>query len=104
MPMKYPPHPSGVVKDCLDELELSVTDAARILGVPRSTLSRLLNGHSAISPEMALRLSTAFGSTAEMWLRMQTAYDLAQARNRADLLNVHPYEPAHSPVEQPALA
>ncbi len=103
MPMKYPPHPSGVVKDCLEELGLSVTGAARVLNVPRSTLSRLLNGHSAISPEMALRLSAAFGSTPEMWLRMQAAFDLAQARERAGLLNMHRYEPTRSSAEEPAL-
>lgn len=103
MPMKYPPHPSGVIKDCIEDLGLSVTDAARVLDVPRSTLSRLLNRHSAISPEMALRLSAAFGSSPEMWLRMQAAFDLAQARDRADLLNVRRYEPARSPTKQPAL-
>lgn len=80
MPMKNPPHPGGIVKDCIEDLGLSVTDAAKILDVARPTLSRVLNGKSAISPEMAIRLSVAFGSTAEMWLRMQTAYDLAQAR------------------------
>lgn len=101
--MKYPPHPRGIVKDCIEELDLSVTGAARVLNVPRSTLSRLLNGHSAISPEMALRLSAAFGSSPEMWLRMQAAYDLAQARDQADLLKVHRYEPAPSSAEEPVL-
>lgn len=102
--MKYPPHPSGVVKDCIEALDLSVTGAARVLDVPRSTLSRLLNGHSAISPEMALRLSIAFGSTPEMWLRMQAAFDLAQARDRTDLLRVRRYESPYSTEEQPAYA
>lgn len=81
MPMQNPPHPGGVIKDCIEDLGLSVTNAANVLGVTRPTLSRVINGRSAISPEMALRLSAAFGSTAEFWLRMQTAYDLAQARN-----------------------
>ena len=80
MTMENPPHPGGVVKDCIEDLGLSVTDAAKVLGVTRPTLSRVINGHSAISPEMAIRLSKAFGSTAEMWLRLQSAYDLAQAR------------------------
>ncbi len=93
MPMKNPPHPGGVVKDCIDDLGLSVTEAARILAVTRPTLSRVINGRSAISPEMALRLSQAFGGTAEMWLRMQMAYDLAQVRNRADANELQRYEP-----------
>lgn len=93
MPMKNPPHPGGIVKDCIDELGLSVTEAAKVLDVTRPTLSRVINGKSAISPEMAIRLSKAFGSSAEMWLRMQTAYDLAQARVHADKIHVQRYEP-----------
>ncbi len=92
MPMKNPPHPGGVVKDCLGDLKLTVTEAASILDVTRPTLSRVVNGRAAISPEMAIRLSKAFGSTAEMWLRMQSAYDLAQARRHIDAINVHRYE------------
>lgn len=94
MPMRNPPHPGGIVKDCIDDLGLSVTEAAKVLGVTRPTLSRVINGHSAISPEMAIRLSKAFGSTPEMWLRMQVAYDLAQVRERADRIDVQRYEPA----------
>jgi len=93
MAMKNPPHPGGIVKDCIEDLGLSVTDAAKILDVTRPTLSRIINGKSAISPEMAIRLSTAFGSTAEMWLRMQTAYDLAQARANASTIQVQRYAP-----------
>jgi addiction module HigA family antidote len=93
MPMKNPSHPGGIIKDCLDELGLSVTEAAKVLDVTRATLSRVINGRSAISPEMALRLSLAFGSTPEMWLRLQTAYDLAQTRLRADTINVQRFEP-----------
>ncbi len=83
MPMKNPPHPGSAIKyDCLEPLGLSVTAGARVLGVARPTLSNVINGKAAISPEMAIRLEKAFGSTADAWLRMQTAYDLAQARKR----------------------
>ncbi len=101
MPMNNPPHPGGVVKDCIDELGLSVTDAATVLDVTRPTLSRVINGRSAISPEMAIRLSKAFGSTPEMWLRMQTAYDLAQARSHADAIHVQRYVPVQNLPHQP---
>ena len=81
MPMKNPPHPGSAIKyDCLEALGLSVTAGARVLGVARPTLSNVINGKAAISPEMAIRLEKAFGSTADAWLRMQAAYDLAQAR------------------------
>ncbi len=79
--MKNPPHPGLSVRlDCLEPLELSVTEAARLLGVTRQALNNLVNGKSGISPEMAIRLSKAFGSSAETWLGMQLAYDLARAR------------------------
>jgi addiction module HigA family antidote len=100
MPMKNPPHPGGAVKDCIEELGLSVTEAAKILGVARPTLSRIINGQSGISPEMALRLSMAFGSTPEMWLRLQSAYDLAQTRLHVDLVAVKRYEPAQHTAGQ----
>ncbi len=81
MPMKNPPYPGSAIKyDCLEALGLSVTAGARVLGVARPTLSNVINGKAAISPEMAIRLEKAFGSTADAWLRMQAAYDLAQAR------------------------
>jgi addiction module HigA family antidote len=96
MPMQNPPHPGGVIRDCIEELGLSVTEASAILDVTRPTLSRVINGHSAISPEMALRLSAAFGSTAEFWLRMQSAYDLAQARLALGKMKVERYLPASS--------
>jgi antitoxin HigA-1 len=81
MPMKNPPHPGGSIRRaCLEPLGLSVTEGARILGVTRQALSNVINGKSGISPEMAIRLSKAFGSTPETWLRMQLAYDLAVAR------------------------
>ena len=83
MPMKNPPHPGHSIKDtCLDPLGLSVTEAAKVLGVAGHTLSRVLNGHAGVSPDMAIRLEKAGWSNADHWLRLQTAYDLAQARRR----------------------
>ena len=70
-----------------------MTDAARVLGVARPTLSRVLNGHAAISPEMAIRLEKAGWSNAEFWLRRQTTYDLVRARKREDRINVERYQP-----------
>jgi len=95
MPMKNPPHPGrSVAVDCLQPFDLSVTDGAKILGVSRQALSNLVNGGSGISPEMAIRLSRAFGSTPQAWLRMQLAYDLAQAEKAATKIKVKRYEPA----------
>jgi addiction module HigA family antidote len=84
MPMKNPPHPGLSVRlDCLEPLGLTVTDAARALGVTRQALNNVVNGRAGISPDMALRLAAAFGSRAETWLAMQMAYDLALARQHA---------------------
>ena len=80
MDMKNPPHPGRLIKDELAGLGLSVAEAARGLGVTRQQLYKLVNCVSAISPEMAVRLERAIGSTADAWLRMQAAYDLAQIR------------------------
>ena len=89
MPMKNPPHPGLSVRhDCLEPLGLSVTEAAKRLGVSRKQLSDIVNGHAGISPEMAIRLDKAFGGGAETWLRIQAAYDLAQAMKRADDIRV----------------
>ena len=89
MPMKNPPHPGGSIRRaCLEPLGLSVTDGAKTLGVTRQTLTKIINGKSSISPEMAIRLSKAFGSTPETWLRMQLAYDLAAARKNESKINV----------------
>ena len=83
--MKNPPHPGLSVRhDCLEPLELSVTEAARKLGVSRKQLSELVNARSGISPEMAIRLDKAFGGGADTWLRMQAAYDLAQVMKKAE--------------------
>ncbi len=89
MPMKNPVHPGQIVRhDCLEPLNLSVTEAARALGITRQALNNVVNGKAGISPEMALRLSKAFGSTPETWLAMQVAFDLAQARKHESKLKV----------------
>ncbi len=95
MPMNNPPHPGEVIRDlCLEPLGLTVTAAAQGLGVSRKTLSELLNGHSGISPEMAIRLSKGFGGSPESWMRQQMQYDLAQVTSRADSIHVHRFEAA----------
>jgi len=89
MPMKNPAHPGRIVRrDCLEPLGLSVTAGAKVLGVTRQALNNVVNGKSGISPEMAIRLSKAFGSTPETWLRMQLAYDLAAARKDESRIKV----------------
>ena len=89
MPMKNPVHPGRIVRhDCLEPLGLSVTAGAKILGVTRQALNNIVNGKSGISPEMAIRLTKAFGSTEETWLRMQLAYDLAAARKNESKIKV----------------
>ena len=93
MAMKNPPHPGLSIKtNCLEPLGLNITEAAKVLGVARHTLSRVLNGHAAISPEMAIRLEKAGWSNAEFWLRRQTAYNLVQARKNEGQINVKRYE------------
>lgn len=85
MPMKNPPHPGLSVRhDCLVPLGLNVTEAANRLGVSRKQFSDIVNCHAGISPEMAIRLDKAFGSGADTWLRLQAAYDLAQAVKHVD--------------------
>ncbi len=89
MPMKNPPHPGQLVRlDCLEPLGLSVTEGAKALGVSRKALSDLVNGHAGISPEMAIRLAKAFGSTPHVWAQMQLAYDMARVLSRADTIAV----------------
>ena len=89
MPMKNPPHPGLSIRhDCLEPLGLSVTDAAVHLGISRKHLSDVLNGHSGISPEMAVRLDKAFGGGASAWYQLQAAFDLAQVMQRADEIDV----------------
>ncbi|MGD1028466.1 HigA family addiction module antitoxin [Candidatus Binatus soli] len=83
MAMKNPPHPGLTVRhDCLEPLGLTVTEGAKVLGVTRQALNNLLNGKSGISPEMAVRLAKAFGSSAETWAGIQLDYDLAQVGRR----------------------
>jgi addiction module HigA family antidote len=89
MLMHNPPHPGEILKQlCLEPLGLSVTEAAKALGVSRKTLSGILNGRTGISPEMAIRLSIAFDTTAESWLNQQIQYDLWQAEQRRSELRV----------------
>ena len=94
MPMKDPPHPGEVIRElCIEPAGLTVTAAAAVLGVSRKALSELLNGHSGVSPEMAVRLSKAFGGSIESWLTQQMQYDLAQVRKKAAEIDVKRYEP-----------
>ena len=88
MSLDDPTHPGISIREGCLAGELTVTEAARMLGVARHTLSRVLNGHAGISPEMAIRLEKVGWSNAEFWLRRQTAYDLAQARLREDQTTV----------------
>ncbi len=89
MPMKNPPHPGEHIReDYLKPLGLSITKGAEILGVTRLTLSNVVNAKNGISPEMAIRLSKAFGGGPEIWLRMQMSYDLAQARKKEASIKV----------------
>jgi addiction module HigA family antidote len=89
MPMKNPVHPGRIVRaDCIEPLGLTITEASRVLGVTRQALNNVVNGKSGVSPEMAIRLSKAFGGNPETWLRMQMAYDLAQALKNESKINV----------------
>src|SRR5882724_7601360 len=101
MTMKNPPHPGLSVRHaCIEPLGLTITEAAQVLGVTRQTLNNLVNGKSGISAEMAIRLDKAFGGGAETWLRLQMAYDLAQAERKAGTIKVKRVaeraEPAHA--------
>ena len=90
-----PSHPGDFIRtEILEELGLSVTKAAEILGVRRATLSDLVHGHAALSPEMALRIEKAFGTPMDLMLRMQAWYDTSRMRARAEKISVRRYEPA----------
>ena len=89
MKMHNPPHPGEILRDlCLEPVGLSVTRAAEALGVSRKTLSAILNGRAGISPEMDIRLSLAFDTSAETWLNQQSQYDLWQAEKNRKRLKV----------------
>jgi antitoxin HigA-1 len=89
VPMKKPPHPGRIVRqECLEPLRLSVTDAAKSLGVSRNALSELVNERRGISPETAIRLAKAFGSSAAVWAELQLDYDMARAMEHADRVHV----------------
>ena len=97
MPMKNPPHPGRIVRqDCIDALGLTVTKAAELLNVTRQTLNNLVNEKAGISAEMAIRLEKLGWSTADHWMRLQAAHDLAKARHRQDRIKVERYEPHHA--------
>lgn len=87
--MHNPPHPGKVVKRALiDETHMTVTQAAKILGVGRVALSKLINGHAGISPEMALRLSIVLNTSSQMWMNMQSTYDLWLAEKKRKKLGI----------------
>lgn len=95
MSMYNPPHPGEIIKEfCVEALNLTVTDAAKALGVTRKTFSSLLNGRSGVSPEMALRLSRVFGRSPEGWLKLQLQYDLWQTQQNVDLKNLKRFKAA----------
>lgn len=92
MPMKNPPHPGRIVREeCLAPLGLSVTAAAKVLGVSRQALNNIVNERAGITPEMAIRLAKAFGSSAQTWLQMQSNYDLVRALKSEDKIRVRRY-------------
>lgn len=97
MAMKNPVHPGRIVKGAIDDLDVSVTAAAKAMNVARPTLSNLVNGNADVSPEMAVRLSKVIGSTPGFWMRLQMNYDLAEVEQRADSIKVNPL-PAHHAV------
>ena len=90
MPMKNPPHPGqSILHDCLEPLNMTISEAARRLGVSRKQLSSVVNGRSGISPDMAIRLDKEFGGGASTWYHLQAAYDLAQAVAKASRQDEH---------------
>jgi addiction module HigA family antidote len=95
MRMKNPPHPGSIVRHgCLEPLGLTVTDGARVLGVSRQALNNVVTGKAGISADMAIRLEKAFGGTADTWVRLQAAYDLAQVRLHEKAIKVRRYRAA----------
>ena len=92
MPMRKLPYPGRQIKTALQAAGMNITEGAEHLGVTRHTLSRVINGLTGISPEMAIRLAKAFGGSADIWVNMQAAYDLAQAMEHADEIDVAPLQ------------
>jgi addiction module HigA family antidote len=101
--MKDPAHPGSFVREITTELGLNVTEAAKVLGVTRMALSNLLNEHAALSPEMAIRVEKAFGVSMETLMRMQTSFDVAQARQLEGDIAVKPYVAKPKSESQPNL-
>ena len=97
MPMKNPNHPGDLIRDCLDELGVNVTESAKALGVTRAALSRVINRKASVSAEMAVRLEKALGSTAGFWLRLQLNYDLAQIQARSGEIHARRLGTAEQP-------
>jgi len=93
MEMKNPPHPGELIGDSLAELGMSISAAAKGLGITRQQLHNLIAGRSGVTPEMAVRFEKALGSSADTWLRMQMNYDLAQIRKRASSIDVKRFAP-----------
>ena len=94
MRMHHPPHPGSFIRDeIIRPLDLSVTAAARVLGVSRPAVSNLLNGHADLSGEMAMRIEKAFGVSMDTLLRMQTSYEIAETRRKASRIRVKPFTP-----------
>ena len=97
MPMKNPPHPGDLIRtEILEALGLNVSKAAKILQVRRATLSDLLHGKAALTPEMALRIEKVFGVKMDTLMRLQSAYEIAQTRKRERSIRVRPLAPAHA--------
>jgi addiction module HigA family antidote len=92
--MKNPSHPGSLIRADIDALGLSIVDAAKALGISRQQLHGVIAGRAGVTPEMAMRLEKALGSTADTWLRMQMNYDLAQIRARASSIKVTRLTPA----------
>ena len=95
MTMHNPPHPGETIRAlCLEPSGLTVTAAAKALGVSRQALNNLVNGHASVTPEMAIRLEKAFGAKAETWLKLQMSHDLWKVKENASSIHVEPFEMA----------
>ena len=104
MQMESHIHPGDVIRRCLDDLELSVTDAAKVLGVSRSNFSRLINCRGGVTPEMSIRLAKAFGTTPDYWLQLQFNHELKEVRSMEKRIHVDRYRPEKELMIQPPLS